>query len=139
MGRDRTSSSKAGLFIIHVDKDHKGWYRGNQAMDNKYRGWHYHIESKKYSQLQIMKIIEAHLLQELKAEKYDCEDLFIGIVEHTPEEVSCFKKDGKTCVLWISGFNGSLHVEANKKELYTSNLISKADLINLFENYKEEI
>ena len=141
MGRDRVSIKEVGDFFISVDKDHMSYYRGRQAMDRKYRGWHYHVESPKYSQLQIMEIIENFLLTEMKAEKYDCkeEELYIGVVEHTPEKFSCFRKDGKTCVLWISGFNGKLHVEANKKELYTKNLLSKADLINLFKNYKEEI
>jgi hypothetical protein len=58
---DRTSSISVGKFVIHIDRDHRGRYRGRQAMNEKYRGWHYHIEHPSLSQLEIMRLIEDKL------------------------------------------------------------------------------
>jgi len=132
MGRDRTSTVRIGALILSTDKDHKGYYRGNQAQDHHYRGWHYHIESRNYTQSKIMQCIAYYLTKNIKANRVEIslENLYIGTVEHEPEAYMCFQKDNKTVVLWLSGFNGKLHIEANKKATYTKNLLSKPDLID---------
>ena len=60
-GRDRTSSVEVGEFVLHTDRDHRGKYRGRQAMNERYRGWHYHIEHPCLSQEEIMNMLEIEL------------------------------------------------------------------------------
>lgn len=61
MGSDRTSSIEVNGFTLSVDKDHLGSYRGHQVISSKYRGWHYHLESRQYNEIEIMGFIEEFL------------------------------------------------------------------------------
>jgi len=70
MGVDRVSSVKVGEFVLHVDRDHRGNYRGKQAMSERYRGWHYHVEHPKLTQMHITRLIEEKL-REMDAEKIE--------------------------------------------------------------------
>jgi hypothetical protein len=138
MGNDRKGSYQINGFSLYVDKDHLGYYRGKQAISRDYRGWHYHIESEIYSQEEIMAYLEYYLHKVLNAKQIHCEvqDLNIGIIEFKPDEYSVWELDGKTCCLWISGFNHKLHIESNKSQLYTKNLLSKKDLIEVLKNWQ---
>jgi len=138
MGRDRTSTIEVNGFKISTDKDHMGYYRGKQALiKGKYRGWHYHVKNEEFSQDQIMNYLEFKL-RELEIEEikdFNVEELAIGTVEHKPKRVSYWKKGNLTVILWLSGFNGDLHVEHNKSEIFLKSLWKKQDLINIFQNY----
>jgi hypothetical protein len=133
-GIDRKGNYQINGFSLFTDKDHLGYYRGNQALSKKYRGWHYHIESEKYTQIQIMRFIEEYLIKINAIQVKDKFPMAIGIVEAIPEIYSFWKLDGKTCVLWISGFNGKLHIEANKEIEFTQSLLKKEDLLKILRN-----
>jgi hypothetical protein len=197
-GQDRTSSISVGKFVIHTDRDHRGRYRGHQAMTEQYRGWHYHIEHPNLSQLEIMSLIEDKLCElgatqqpvvekkkittfnypyrknlrierisayknryylregdcwiEIDREKYrklkkvrevvekEVEvpiNFNIGNVELNPKKISYWKLDDKSTVLWISSFNGSLHIEANKNRKYAKNILTKPVLVDLLKSIVE--
>lgn len=138
MGHDRASSVIFGRFILATDRDHKGRFRGHQAMKKgEYRGWHYHIESAGLSQLEIMDRLEKFLVGEGARRVEFPASLHIGNVEAKPSRVACFEMDDKQSVLWISGFNGVLHVETNKDTCYKKGFINKTMLIK-FCNQKNE-
>jgi len=80
MGVDRVSSVKVGEFILHVDRDHRGNYRGKQAMSERYRGWHYHVEHPKLTQMYITRLIEEKL-REMGAEKIEVKRVPIVVKE----------------------------------------------------------
>lgn len=138
MGRDRTTEMNIGNFTLSIDWDHKGSYRGSQAMEKgKYRGRHYHLDSLLYSQEEIMKLIEDHL-EDLGAIQFQPDKLAIGIVEYKPKTLSAWKKgDDLTCILWISGFNGKLHVESNKLQTFTKSILKRKELIELIKTWNE--
>lgn len=131
-GRDRSSEMQVGDFILITDKDHKGFYRGNQAMEKTWRGWHYHVESVKYSQEQICRLIEVWL-RDYNANQFQRDFYAIGNLEK-PAYVSAWEKFGKTIVLWISSYNGKLHIEANKENCNCKSLITKAILKKILHN-----
>ena len=120
---DRTSSIKVGDFTIHTDRDHRGSYRGYQTMTKSWRQWHFHVDSRKYSQQQIVELIETYLL-EIHAQSLALPHYAIGNIE-PPEYLSAFGLLGKTCVLWISSVTHKLHVEANKSDCTCKALVSK--------------
>jgi hypothetical protein len=130
MGTDRTSEIIAGIFRINVDRDHRGRFRGHEEMDGHYRGWHYHVESRAFTQDQIMTLLERCLLNHgaVKVElvKSQKSHLAIGNVERLPARVSCFEKDNLQSILWTSSFNGTLHVETNKDDTFKVGFVTKA-------------
>jgi len=136
---DRTSSKRLGDFVIHVDMDHKGFYRGRQAMGDGYRGWHYHLESEYLTPIQIILLLEIELLGlGARCVEVEPERLYVGFIELNPRFYRFFTQDEKTCVLWI-GQHGKLHVEANKRKIYAKCIFKKADLVRLVEKWAERI
>jgi hypothetical protein len=147
MGRDRTSELEINNFILAIDKDHKGFYRGHQAQESNafyYRGWHYHIEHKSLSQLQIMQLLESELINMgARRIEWDGKQLGIGNTERKPQTLSYwqlkntvynkvshkFEFETKSCVLWISSFNGKLHIETDKAECFQKGILDKKKLI----------
>lgn len=142
MGRDRTNSIVCGNFILHIDKDHLGYYRGQQAMSAKFRGWHYHIDSLNgITQVQIMQYLERVLVELYDAKKMESYyDLGIGVVEYKPSHLAYYKASyegiEKTCVLWISSFNGKLHIEANKNREFAKGILLKDDLVRILKKWR---
>jgi len=149
MGRDRTSELEINNFVLAVDHDHKGYYRGHQAMESvefHYRGWHYHLEHRTLTQQQIMQLLEAELLKMgAKKLEWNGEQLAIGNVEHTPatlshwllkstiynKESGKFETETRNCVLWISSFNQKLHIETNKERCFEKGILDKKKLMLL--------
>jgi hypothetical protein len=135
-----------------VDKDHKGNFRGHQAQERNeyyYRGWHYHIEAKSLSQLQIMQLLESELIKiGAKRIEWDGRQLGIGNTEHKPEALSYwqlkstiynqishqFEFETRSCVLWISSFNFKLHIETDKQECFRKGILDKKKLIMILKN-----
>ncbi|MHA1403794.1 MAG: hypothetical protein ACTSSI_08520 [Candidatus Helarchaeota archaeon] len=139
MGRDRTSTVRVGCFTIHTDKDHKGFFRGYQAMGNGYRGWHYHIESEEVTQIEILLLLEMELLQRGAIHvDVDRRNLYIGSLDRNPLLYRVWTRDDKTTVLWIGKY-GSLHVEANKRNTYTKSILKKDDLIRMANGWTEKL
>jgi len=103
----------------------------------KYRGVHYHVESNARTQVQIMKIIEDWLVKQ-GATRIDPKVLAIGNVEFQPASASCWEQDGKSTVLWLSGYNGALHVETNKTRTFATGIITKPILIDILKGVKIE-
>lgn len=135
---DRTCTIQAGAFKISIDRDHKGAYRGGQAMEpGKYRGWHYHVESEYCSQERIFEMLENVLLRR-GAVKVDKIPSAIGVVETKPAKVAYFELGDKNEVLWISGLKGNLHVEANKQDAFQKGILTKKDLITIFSTKKRQ-
>jgi hypothetical protein len=146
-GRDRSSEVEIGNFILATDHDHKGYFRGHQAMENTefyYRGWHYHLEHRTLSQQQIMQLLESELLKMgAKKLEWNGEQLAIGNVEHKPEVLSHwqlkstiynkishkFETEIRNCVLWISSFNQKLHIETNKKKCFEKGILDKKKIM----------
>jgi hypothetical protein len=126
---DRVNSIDVGQFTVHVDRDHRGRFRGQQAMDPKYRGWHYHVGAIKATQTEIFIFLERQL-KALGAHRIEGERLLhIGNVEHRPFMASLWQLEDRTAVLWISAVTGTLHIEADKKSTYTKGIITKNLLI----------
>lgn len=157
MGRDRYSITKINDFLtLIVDKDHRGFFRGNQAMSEGnsqyYRGVHYHIESNTITQKEIMEYLENYLETKLKATQIypKIDTLGIGYINSPPEIISIWelkemewnkeKKDWvklpiKTSVLWI-GYLGKLHIETNKYDFYKKGIFLKTNLIQALKEWK---
>jgi len=152
MGQDRTSELEINEFLLAVDKDHKGYYRGHQAMENTefhYRGWHYHIEHCTMTQEQIMQLLESELLK-LGAKKleWNGEQLGIGNVEHKPAILSHwqlkstiynkashkFEVEIRNCVLWMSSFNQKLHIETNKEKCFEKGILDKKKIFAILKS-----
>lgn len=131
---DRSSSVQVGAFILSTDRDHRGRFRGSQAMSEGFRGWHYHIEHPNLSQETIFSYL-SKALQNMGAEKV-AERTFIGVVEATPKMQECWRLGEASTVLWISGKTGSLHVEANKREAYAKSILTKPVLVSLLRQYE---
>ena len=149
MGRDRTSECEINNFVMAVDHDHKGFYRGHQAMESvefHYRGWHYHLEHRTLTQEQIMQLLEQQLiLMGARKLSWNGEQLGIGNVEHKPAMLSHwllkstiynkvthkFEVETRNCVLWISSFNGKLHIETNKQDCFEKGILDKKRLIEI--------
>jgi hypothetical protein len=149
MGRDRTSELEIGNFILATDHDHKGYFRGHQAMENTefyYRGWHYHLEHRTLSQQQIMQLLEAELTAMGATQlRWNGEQLGIGNCEHNPEALSHwqlistiynktshkFETETRNSVLWISSFNQKLHIETNKQRCFEKGILDKKRLISI--------
>jgi hypothetical protein len=148
MGHDRTLPLQIGAFQLAIDRDHKGFYRGHQAMQpGQYRGWHYHIEHPTLSQQEVMQLLEEYLMKiGAKRMPWNGEQLGIGNVEHHPAALSSWRLreviynkntgkfergQAKTCVLWLSGFNGKLHIETDKSNEYAIGILAKKDLIRI--------
>lgn len=140
---DRSSSVQVDSFILSTDRDHKGRFHGSQAMvEHEYRGWHYHIEHPKLTQMEIFAYLSTEL-SKMKAEKISVpyfnggtEKVCIGVVEATPAELEYWRLEDATTVLWISGKTGSLHIEANKKLPYAKNILTKPVLVSLLKQYE---
>ena len=139
MGSDRTSTVRIGNFVLHTDKDHLGFYRGNQAISEKFRGWHYHIESEKITQLQIFLLLEREL-GNLKAQFLDLDrkNLYIGSVNRNPLLYRVWKLGERTCVLWIGVF-GKLHVEANKRHEFVPSILKKDKIVKILKDWNEKL
>jgi hypothetical protein len=131
---DRSSTLKVGGFELSVDRDHKGNYRGGQAMSTEFRGWHYHVTHPTLTQEQIFAFL-SRALRIMGAVKIDGE-LYIGVVEATPKQVELWKLNEATTVLWLSGKTGSLHIEANKKNEYAKNILTKPILIKFLKMHE---
>ena len=101
----------------------------------KYRGWHYHVTSPKYSQVEITMLIEQFLWQQ-GARVIVPDRLGIGNVECRIATVSCWELNGKQTVLWIGSYNFTLHVETNKNEKYAKGIITKDDMIKFLKGVK---
>jgi hypothetical protein len=147
MGRDRTSELEINNFIMATDHDHKGNFRGHQAMENTefyYRGWHYHLEHRTLTQMQIMQLLEAELTAMGATQlKWNGEQLGIGNCEHNPEALSHwqlrstiynkgagkFEFETRNCVLWISSFNQKLHIETNKQKCFEKGILDKKKIM----------
>lgn len=139
MGCDRTTTTRVGCFDVSVDRDHRGRYRGHQAMErNRYRGWHYHVTSTVYSQLDITCILEEWLFG-LGAEVVVPSRIAIGNIEHRPAYISCWKFNDMISILWISGFNFTIHIESNKLDCYARGFITKKDLVHFLRRYTKDI
>ena len=118
---DRTSTITAGIFQVSVDRDHKGNYRGHEAMDDRYRGCHYHVVSNDhFTQEEIFTLLGQCILNYGAVRVDPPEHLSIGNIEKAPSQVACFQKDGLETVLWISSKTGSLHVETSKDITFKS-------------------
>lgn len=126
---DRTSSVQVGFFVLSVDRDHKGGFRGGQAMAENYRGWHYHVEHPLLSQEEIFVYLSGALAK--MGACLSTEKTFIGVVEATPKLSECWRLGDKSTVLWISGRTGGLHIEANKRGTHASNILTKRKLVIL--------
>lgn len=153
-GRDRSSEKEINNFILAVDKDHKGYYRGHQAQENTefyYRGWHYHLEHRTLSQQQIMQLLEAELIKMgAKQITWNGEQLGIGNVEHMPLLLSHwqlkstiynkathkFEFETRNCVLWISSFNQKLHIETNKTRCFEKGILDKKKIMLILKVYQ---
>lgn len=133
---DRSSSVLVGAFVLSVDRDHRGRFRGDQAMSPSFRGWHYHIEHPEISQEKIFEYLSS-CLQNMRATLVK-EKVCIGVVEATPKRQECWRLGEASTVLWISGVTGSLHVEANKTMEYAKNILTKPLLIKLLKKYCEK-
>jgi hypothetical protein len=140
-GTDRKSTTMVGEFVLHVDRDHRGNYRGSQAMDKKYRGWHYHVEHPSLTPGQVMDLIEQYLSKHYFKCDIAAKDLAVGFVESEPSRFSAWvecediKGTKLSSVLWLSAVTGSLHIEANKKRVFTKNLLSKDELIKIIKSF----
>jgi len=152
MGRDRTSEREINDFVLAVDKDHKGYFRGHQAMESvefHYRGWHYHLEHRTLTQAQIMQLLEQQLIEMgAKQIPWNGEQLGIGNVEHKPEVLSHwllkstiynkathkFETEIRNCVLWISSFNGKLHIETNKQKCFEKGILDKKKIVAILKS-----
>lgn len=130
---DRSSSMQVGTFVLSVDRDHKGRFRGMQAMSEYFRGWHYHIVHPTISQEKIFLYL-SKCLQAMGANLVK-EKVCIGVVEATPKLQECWRLNEASTVLWISGKTGSLHIEANKTHEYAKNILTKPMLIKLLKKY----
>jgi len=130
---DRTSYLEVGGFILCTDRDHRGRFRGSQAMSTRFRGWHYHIEHSKISQEDIFRYLSG-ALDRMGAVQVS-EMPFIGVVEAAPQLQECWRLGDASTVLWISSVTGGLHVEANKKDEYAKSILTKPALIYLLKNY----
>ncbi|MGD6808512.1 MAG: hypothetical protein ACQCN3_02320 [Candidatus Bathyarchaeia archaeon] len=130
---DRKSSTPVGKFTLSTDRDHRGRFRGSQAMSAEFRGWHYHIEHPTLTQEEIFAYL-SKCLQSMNAEKVK-EQTFIGVVEATPKKQECWRLGDASTVLWISGKTGSLHVEANKRTEYAKSILTKPVLVKLLKQY----
>lgn len=133
---DRSSTEYRNGFSIHVDRDHRGKFRGNQAMDDRFRGWHYHIESEHHTQQELMEMLEQEL-SEMGAERIsiNTEYLCIGNVEAAPKDFSVWQLGDRSCVLWISSVTNSLHIEANKSEKYAKSILTKKKLVEIVDEW----
>jgi len=139
MGRDRTSTTiiSDGMFQVHVDKDHLGFYRGHQAMGNGYRGWHYHVESSVLTQVEILILLEMALISKgAKFVNVDRNSLYIGSIDRNPPLYRAWTLNERTCVLWI-GRHGKLHIEANKNKTYSKCILKKDDLVRTVNGWAE--
>jgi len=133
MGHDTRSVVTAGVFMLRTDWDHKGSYRGHQAMEKgKYRGSHYHVEGTSRTQAEIKVLLEDWLRRHGAVEVHP-EKLGIGNAEFTPASATCWELNGKQTVLWISGFNGALHVETNKTSTFKPGILTKPLLVEILE------
>ncbi len=131
---DRSSSIRVDDFVLSVDRDHKGRFRGSQAMiEHEYRGWHYHIEHPFFSQEEIFRYL-SKALQDIGAERV-AERAFIGVVEATPKLQECWRLGEASTVLWISSKTGGLHVEANKRVEFAKGILTKSLLVKLLKLY----
>lgn len=133
---DRVSSVTINGFILSVDRDHKGRFRGDQAMSDLYRGWHYHVEHPRLCQNDIFNYLSAVLLKmgakQIKiGTEEDEEEIYVGTAEKTPARAELWRLNEASTVLWISAVTGGLHIEANKREEYAKNILSKPLLIKL--------
>ncbi len=130
---DRSSCVQVGAFILSTDRDHRGRFRGSQAMSDAFRGWHYHIEHPNLSQEAIFCYL-SKALQNMGAERV-VERTFIGVVEAAPKMQECWRLGEASTVLWVSGKTGSLHVEANKRVEYAKSILTKPILVKLLKQY----
>jgi hypothetical protein len=121
---DRTSSLVVNGFTIHVDRDHRGRFRGHQSMSKTYRGWHYHVDHDAMSQNQIFELLEKELIK-LGAKRIEPPRLAVGYVEESPTCVDVWKLGDRQTVLWISKVTGTLHIEANKTEDFAKSILTK--------------
>lgn len=62
----------------------------------------------------------------------------IGTVETNPAKISVYRLDDKTTVLWLSGFNGKLHIEADKSEEYAKTILKKKELTRILKKWSKE-
>ena len=131
---DRTSTITVGIFQISVDRDHRGNFRGHEAMDERYHGCHYHVVAERDEEMiftpeQVMVLLEQCLLNEGAKPVDPPEHLSIGNIEKAPSSVACYEKDGLQSVLWISSKTGTLHVETNKDTTFKPGLVTKSMLV----------
>lgn len=147
---DRTSSTRVGEFTVHTDRDHRGRFRGRQAMGKNFRGWHYHVQHPRLSQKEILDLLEAELermgaASEPIFKRGEQKEVFrrniaIGTVEMAPSAGSLWQLGGRETVLWISRVTGSLHIEANKKEEYARGILTKQAIVKILKRrQKHEI
>jgi hypothetical protein len=101
------------------------------------------------SQEEIMQLLEQQLI-EMGAKKleWDGRQLGIGNSEREPKVLSYwqlkstiynpishqFEFETKSCVLWISSFNGKLHIETNKERCFEKGILDKKKIINFLKN-----
>lgn len=130
---DRQSTTEVGMFLLHVDRDHRGRFRGQQAMSIYYRGWHYHVEHPILSQNAIMTFLEREL-KRMGAVEVTNDFPSIGVVASTPRRMTVWKLGDRQTVLWISQVTDGLHIETNKAEECAKGILTKKMLIDTFRN-----
>jgi hypothetical protein len=155
LGRDLVSETEIGNFILYVERDHKGFYTGNQArIYGEYSCYHYHISHSSLTQIQIMEYLEDQLKTFFSAKRIpnvDSGELGIGYIHKKPERYSLWevfethysKKLGKFIivpiknqVLWI-GQIGKLHIEANKITGFEKAILKKKELMEILKDWKD--
>lgn len=133
-GHDTRSILKFGTYTLSTHYDHKGNYRGHQAMwKGHYRGSHFHVESKRYSQDEIMWFF--HFELRALGANLSHYRLAIGNTEFKPEAILMYQLGDKTQVLWISGFNHHLHIESNKLACYAKGILTKPLIVKIIKKW----
>jgi len=108
-------------------------------MSDQFHGWHYHVESEKYSPVEMILLFEIELLKlGAKFTDLDPQFLYIGSIEGDPPLYRYWVLGEKTLVLWIGKY-GKLHLEANKPKVYSKCIYKKSDFVKLLEGWKEKV